>query len=241
MRRLRRQATGGDAGEEPRRKAVQHYLDSHPVRKVQLGSGATNLDGWLCTDLEPKRPDVLRVDATKRFPFPDDSLDFIAAEHVIEHMSYPRGQKLLHQCLRTLRPGGTVRIATPHLRRLAEMYLGQAGAEGELFKTWSLKRYHEGRRYAHGDQAAFVLNHHMRAWGHTFLYDDQVLRNAFAEAGFEALTECAFGGSSHPELCDIERHGAQWGKRMRRAVRFETLVIEGTKPSVGRPVAVSDR
>ena len=98
--------------------------------RSQLGSGATRLDGWLHTDLEPKRPNIIRLDATKQFPFPDESLDFIAAEHVIEHMGYPHGQKLLRQCWRTLRPGGVVRIATPHLRRLAEMYLGQAGPEG---------------------------------------------------------------------------------------------------------------
>ena len=53
-----------------------------------------------------------------------------------------------------------------------------------------------------------MINHHMRAWGHTFLYDDQVLRNAFAEAGFAAITECSFGESTHPELRQIERHGA---------------------------------
>ena len=76
----------------------------------------------------------------------------------------------------------------------------------------------------------------MRAWGHTFIRDDQVLRNAFAEAGFAGITECAFGESRHPELREIERHGTQWGNRMQCAVRFETLVIEGTK----QPVTVTD-
>lgn len=207
---------------------VQDYLSTHDVRKLQIGAGKTLLDGWLCTDLHPSRPETLRLDATRRFPFPDACLDFVLAEHVIEHVRYRAGQRMLRECWRTLRPGGVLRVATPDLARIVAMYLGQAGPEGESYKRWSLAR-HLSRRP--NDHAAFVLNHHLRAWGHTFLYDGDVLPAALAEAGFADIEPRAFGESSYPELRDIERHGREGGARRRAAIRFETMIFEARKPS----------
>lgn len=52
-------------------------------------------------------------------PFPDESLDFIYAEHVLEHFDYRDLFHLLQHCLRVLRLGGTMSIVVPD----AELYL----------------------------------------------------------------------------------------------------------------------
>lgn len=203
---------------------VSRYLATHPVRKVQLGAGLTRLDGWLATDVSPRRDDVLAVDATRPLPFPDASIDYIGAEHVIEHVRYRAGQRLLRHCLRALRPGGVLRVATPDLARLVAAYRGEEGEEGRRFVELMGRRYLRGREDPVG-----VLNLAMRAWGHQYLYDEPALRALLTEAGFTDLTRCAFGESGDPELRDVERHGVETGIP-REVVHFETMVLEATKP-----------
>lgn len=203
---------------------ISHYLATHPIRKVQLGAGLTQLDDWLATDVAPRRDDVLAVDATRPLPFPDASIDYIGAEHVIEHVRYAQGRRLLANCLRVLKPGGVMRIATPDLAKLISVYRGEAGREGERFVELM------GRRYLHGrEDPVAVLNLAMRAWGHRYLYDERALRELMNGAGFTDLSRCEFGRSRHEELRDIERHGRHTGIPQ-EIVHFETMVIEGTKP-----------
>jgi hypothetical protein len=42
--------------------------------------------GWLNTDYEPLNKEIVFVDVTKRFPFPEQSVDYFHTEHMIEHV-----------------------------------------------------------------------------------------------------------------------------------------------------------
>src|SRR6266849_4413296 len=66
-------------------RSVARYIASHPVRKLQLGAGDVELPGWLNTDIEPLGRETYYLDATQRFPMPDRSINYIFAEHVVEH------------------------------------------------------------------------------------------------------------------------------------------------------------
>ena len=70
----------------------------------------------------PRGPQFVYMDATALFPLPDASFDYIFSEHVIEHMSYADGGRMLRECLGVLKPGGRIRIATPNLVRLLGLY-----------------------------------------------------------------------------------------------------------------------
>jgi hypothetical protein len=76
----------------------------------------------------------------------------------------------------------------------------------------------------------FLLNHNLRAWGHRFLYDAEVLRMALDDAGFVEVEQCALGESRHERLRGVERHHAKGKEARERAVRFETMVFEATNP-----------
>ena len=205
---------------------IMAYLRDHHIRCLQIGAGHKHIEGWLSTDLKPADEDTIFLDATEPFPFPDDCLDFVFGEHLIEHVSWWDGQRLLAECRRVLRPGGVLRLATPDAARLIDLYRGEAGAEGEHYLQWHHDRFTPRMR----THPLVVLNHNVRAWGHVFLYDAALLRAALCDAGFEGIIQCELGVSTHRALSGVEQHQRGGGKAKERAVRFETMCFEATAP-----------
>jgi SAM-dependent methyltransferase len=62
------------------------------------------------------------LDLTRRFPFPDASLDAIYGSHVFEHLHTDVAEHCLRECRRVLRPGGILRIAVPDLDNMVAHY-----------------------------------------------------------------------------------------------------------------------
>jgi hypothetical protein len=79
---------------------------------------------------------------------------------------------------------------------------------------------------AEPDSSVHVLNRLMRAWGHTYLYDEATLRKALTAAGFPHIVCCEPGESQHPELIGVDRHATQIGEL---ANRVESLILEAQK------------
>ena len=103
------------------RPIIDNYLSTHPEAKLQLGAGPNNMPGWLNTDIEPA-PGQAYLDATKPFPMPDRTFNYITSEHVFEHLSYENGRRMLQECYRILKPGGRLRIATPDLSKFVSLF-----------------------------------------------------------------------------------------------------------------------
>lgn len=51
-------------------------------------------------------------------PYPDNSVNMIFAEHLLEHNSVAQAVAFLDDCRRILKPGGRIRICCPVLERL---------------------------------------------------------------------------------------------------------------------------
>ena len=79
-------------------------------RKLHFGCGGNIIAGWANLDAEPKRG-AIGWDLTKTLPVADHSVDFIFAEHFIEHVTWPAAQRLLADCARFLAPGGVLRLS----------------------------------------------------------------------------------------------------------------------------------
>jgi predicted SAM-dependent methyltransferase len=227
-RRLRpAEQTPEEVARRTQQDVVERYLATHDVACVEIGAGNTVVEGWLGTDLRPRHREVLQLDATQTFPFPDHSLDYVHAEHLIEHISFQQGQRTLAECRRVLKPGGVVRLATPDLALLVAIYRGDAGPEGEHYLRWAYNAFLRRAPHVH---PTFLLNHNLRAWGHTFVYDAEVLRMALEDAGFIDIEQCELGESRHERLRGVERHHAKGSEARDRAVRFETMIFEATNP-----------
>jgi predicted SAM-dependent methyltransferase len=210
------------------RHLISSYLQSHAVKKLQIGAGgAQGFPDWLNTDIDP-HPGEAYLDATKSFPIPDGVLSYIFSEQVFEHLSYRDGLVMLRESHRTLKPGGKIRITTPNLLKLMQLF--QDG------KTDEMKTYIDGT-ISGGywpemlprtiSPECVILNYEMRSFGHQFLYDPKTLRQSLEFSGFQDIKEFAPGESDDPQLAGLDtRHKAAVHVRN----DYETMVFEATRP-----------
>ena len=156
------------------------------MTKLHLGCGPVIHKGWVNIDNQ-RYPGVDKVlDVTKKLPF--DDVQFIFAEHFIEHLSYPDALKLLRECRRALRDDGVLRLSTPNLDWVWFTHYKLDATEQESVS------------------ACFYLNRAFRGWGHQFLYNENTLKATLAEAGFSQFERVEYGESRHDELRGLERH-----------------------------------
>lgn len=205
------------------RDPVARYVAAHPVRKLHIGCGDNLLPGWLNADRHPFSDAVLPLDAARVFPLPDAGFDYVFSEHLIEHLEYRAGLFLLAECRRVLKPGGRIRVATPDLAFLMDLYRRDKSELQASYVEWATASFVPDAPFA---ADVFVINNFVRAWGHTFLYDEKVLRDSLLRAGFEDVVRCALGASSDPELCGLENES-----RMPPGfLRLESIVLEARRP-----------
>jgi predicted SAM-dependent methyltransferase len=173
-------------------------LRRHGIRGLHCGCGPRLQPGWVNTDRSPapgpkgwREPEhrlvrvgahyyYLRHDATRRFPFDDQSFDWVYSEHFLEHVTRREGVAWLREVRRLLAPGGVARITTPDLARYIE---GYSDPQGRFFAQHA-RRLEEIVSKPVPKSRAWMVNQIFFAWGHRWVYDFDELREAATEAGF---------------------------------------------------------
>jgi predicted SAM-dependent methyltransferase len=206
-----------------RDKLIKSYLESNEIKKLQIGAGPTILSGWLSTDINPDHPKAVYLDATKVFPFEDNTFNYIFCEHMIEHVPYNSGLSMLKECRRVLKPGGIMRITTPDLEVLIGLYLQNGNPLNERYIEWITDTFLSDISVY---KASFVINNAFHAWGHKFLYDGDLLAMTMQKTGFTNIKRYSPGQSNDENLKGIETHGKNANED--EMVRFETMFFEGT-------------
>jgi predicted SAM-dependent methyltransferase len=216
FRRLRRKITGVD------RKIIEQYLGQQKTKKLHLGCGNNIIEGWLNSDLFPESNRVVHIDAKETYPFDDETFDYIFSEHLIEHVSYEKGQHMLNECFRVLKDGGRIRISTPDLSFLISLYQSEKSELQKNYIRWATEAFIDGAPCC---EDTFVVNNFVRNWGHTFIYDEKVLRFSLEKTGFKEITKCNLNKSEDKILRNLENE-----KRMPGGfLRLESFTLEGTK------------
>lgn len=155
--------------------------------RLHLGCGDKRLEGWVNIDGQAL-PGVDHV-ADLRRPLEFRDVDAVFSEHLLEHLAIGDALALLLEIHRVLCPGGWLRLSTPNLDWVwRNCYVRVAGEPGSDLA------------------AALVLNRSFHGWGHRFLWNEPLLREALAACGFEAIRACRYGESELPELAGLERH-----------------------------------
>jgi SAM-dependent methyltransferase len=175
------------------------------MRKLNFGCGGNIIGGWENHDID--------VDITKPLPYDNDSIDFIFAEHVVEHTDSPTALRFFDECYRILKTGGVVRIAVPSITEIYanadQQYLDWLGGSGFGDPTLiSAVR-------------TIVLNH-----GHLSCWNNEILNAMLFAAGFKSMEPRIVGSSAHPDLKGVEGHGNVIGHYINS---LETIVMEATK------------
>lgn len=209
-----------------RSSLIKSYIDSHDVRRLHVGAARNILKGWLNTDLKPRAKEVVLLDVDEPFPLESHSFDYVFSEHLIEHLSYDTGRFMLRECFRIMRPGGRIRIATPHTERLVGLLSPVRDQLQLRYIDWISDKFFS--EYTKPNRASIVVNNAFRSWGHQFLYDQETLRDALEEAGFVDVVSFVPGESNDENLRGIEHHGFTVGNEEMN--QFETMVFEGRRP-----------
>ena len=207
---------------------IAAYLQSHDIRKLQLGCGPNILDSWLNTTLQPVRAGAIHLNASKPFPIADGVFDYVFSEHMIEHLTFAQGQAMLRECLRVLKSGGRIRLATPDLARIIALYTESNAPEPQAYTRWLLDTFMNNQP-TDNYNPAFAVNKMFYGWDkHIFIYDFRTLRYALELVGFTEVTQYQPGVSAAAHFQGIEHHGQVLNSEAMN--QYETLVIEACKP-----------
>ena len=95
------------------------------MKFLNLGCGShySQKAEWTNIDFVSTGKDVIGHNLLRGIPFEDNRFDLVYHSHVLEHFSKEEGDTFISECLRVLKPGGTLRIAVPDLERIAKEYL----------------------------------------------------------------------------------------------------------------------
>lgn len=160
--------------------------------RLNLGCGPHTIQGFTNIDLAD-HPGVIRHDLSNGLPAHFSvpfSVDCIFTEHFIEHLTREQALRLLTECYYVLKPGGILRVSTPNLRYLTQLYLKERLTEWS--PTWN------------PTTPCQMVNEGMRSWGHQFLYDAMELRLILSQAGFKGMEEVRYRHSDHQALNGLE-------------------------------------
>jgi len=149
--------------------------------KLNIGCFTVMYKGWLNIDMlhldayaRERGFDFFRHDISYGLPLANESVDFIFASHVLEHVTVTDGFIFLNACHRVLKPGGVMRVAVPDLAMLCEQY--QRGDFSHLADNPEVAR------------AAFPAD---KFWniltnGHKAAYDWPMLKETTQAIGFKS-------------------------------------------------------
>lgn len=222
VRRLKR-AIRRSVGRLTRRRTIESYVRSQSVRKLQIGCGPNLLEGWLNSDVRPRRGERVLLDAAKPFPIDAETFDYVYSEHLIEHLAFDQAMSMLRECHRILKPGGRIRLATPNLETIMKLATTPWTELQREYIEFVTNRFLDPSR---GYRLSFVINAQYGAFGHRFLFDPETLEMATREAGFDGISWWEPGKSNDPHFAGVESHGKVVGDAMNR---FTTMVLEADR------------
>ena len=198
---------------------IDKYLKNNEIKKLHIGAGNRKIKDWLNTDIGNKSIMPI-VDVTKKFPFNTKTFDYVFSEHMIEHIKYQDGVKMLKESFRVLKSNGKIRISTPDLQFLIDLYLNEKDQLQKDYIEWSCKNYQltEG-------SIVEVVNNYFQSWGHQFIYDKNTIENTLKAVGFTKIEFFKINESNNLELKDLEND-----KRLpKNFLQLESLSVEATK------------
>jgi predicted SAM-dependent methyltransferase len=163
-------------------------LRANEITRVQVGSGKDVRSGWWNVDMV-RFPGVDEIrDAT--LPWRHRNLQYVYAEHFIEHLTLHQGLMMMQHAGNALRPGGILRLSTPNLTHVI------------------LRNYRvHGSPQAERVTDTLVMNQSFHGYGHQFLYSSEFMRFVLENMGFDPVREYDFGESDDPNLRGLEHHG----------------------------------
>ena len=205
------------------KKLLKSYLYNRTVKKkLHIGCGLNELDGWLNTDIIPGK-NRYRLNVSKEFTIPKNSFDFAFTEHVIEHMPYNVGKNMLSETYKSLKPSGVIRVSTPSLQFLIDLYEDDEKEIHKDYIEWNSSLFIKD---SSPHDAISVFNNYVRDWGHVYIYDEKSLTSMLESVGFTDVLVVSIGQSEHDSLQNLENES----RHPKGFLALESMILEARKP-----------
>lgn len=168
---------------------------------LNLGSGSQLKDGFLNIDmLDLKADNYLKHDLSEGLPvFAADKKPItICSEHMLEHLTWEEGQRLLKSCYRELAPKGEIHLCLPDFRKMVTAYLNN---------DWEFFNHPAVMPFAPNHQIMEICNFGMfqrqpdGTAEHKTMYDFDYAQFSLWQAGFKV----AYQGKFNPEYFSADR------------------------------------
>jgi SAM-dependent methyltransferase len=196
-------------------------VDPNATNYLNLGCGQIIQKGMINLDFffNPN----LDYAADLRFPLKieSDSMDGIICEHTMEHLTYEQDDRLLAECYRIMKPGGTMRIILPDVSLFVKNY-----AEGNQawFDKWEQIMFKESKDPVRSKRRLATplsaLSFVTQEYGHISAWDVPTLKFYMEKAGFKDVQQVAFKqGRDENLLIDTDVPGRL----------YVSLYVEGIK------------
>ena len=210
-----------------RHQVIASYLKNNKICRLQVGSGPSNIEGWLNSDIEPNifRGQIY-INMSRKLPVESNSLDYIFSEHSLEHIPFNDGVRFLSEAYRVLKNKGVIRISTPDLFflfRLLQDKSRLSPAQNDYIK-WASEEFIKGKY----KRTSRVVNNFFRAWGHKYIWDFETIREVLEDVGFTGICLCSPGSSVHIDLQKMESH-FKTNNPTDDFYLVETFIVEATK------------
>jgi predicted SAM-dependent methyltransferase len=185
------------------------------MNRLNWGCGGHVAPGWINSDIKDEPGIDLVCDIREGLPLETGSIDYAVSIHALPEFPYPEIVPTLRELRRVLKPGATLRLALPDLRRGIDAYLA---GDDDYFKVPPHDVQSLGGR--------LVVQMVWYGYSRTLFTTDFALE-LLGKAGFVDLSECSFGVSASgvAEIVELDNR------------EDESLFVEGKKPAAANPPA----
>jgi len=195
------------------------------IDKVHVGCGNTLLQGWLNITFEPREEYGrikekgeafwLNYNLLKPWPFADESIQFIAGSHMIEHLDLNGGILFFKEAYRVMKKGGVIRMSCPDLEIYASNYIKN---NNEFFRN-SFVREACTFKNAVTPGEIFISKAYDSGGAHKWFYDFDSLKHVLELAGFSQVQRKERLKGSIPDIDQVEASARE----------IESLYVEAVK------------
>jgi len=180
------------------------------MKKIIYGSHWTTIpEGWL--DIPQSAQDL-----TAPLKQPDNSVDVVYTEHVLEHLEFTDAVLFFKEAFRVLKPGGIIRTVCPFIDVMAGHIANSRGKDRRLFDEYfknSIAPYYPSQ-IAQMEEIGinpsdhwqpFLIDSLVKNHGHKFIWDRALMTHVLERIGFSEINNVHPGHSFFDEDTCLER------------------------------------
>ncbi len=108
--------------------------------KLHLGCGNNLKEGYVNIDAYIDNPRVEKIDIFN-LPYPDNTVEEIVTEHLIEHIKFRDEEKFWRECFRVLKTDGILICETPDMEWLCQRFVEAQDNFKEFYKVGHKDHY----------------------------------------------------------------------------------------------------